>query len=175
MAHPESKSLINVHLKKNVVYKLRAFDFKISSFPSLLVVSMSQLLPRSLWPDDWHVTFKTLPILTLIWSPTQKGDTILAVKLQRMQQLITPVTFFKIRKEQPPSKHINVELMLKQRWSSMFVDVISTLINSWKWKLRRRTFFDVVSTLAKQRWNNVDGITLVQCRWTNVILSLKLG
>ena len=43
-----------------------------------------------------------------------------------------------------PSKHINVGL-------STFIDVVSTLMFGWKWKLSRRTFFDVVSTLRKHR------------------------
>ena len=160
MARPESKSLINVYLKKYVAYKLSAFGFKISSFPCLLVVSMSQLLPRSLWPDDWHVTFKTLPILTLIWSPTQKGNTILAVKLQRMQQLITPVTFFKIRKEQPPSKHINVELMLK---TTLIVNVHRRCFNFDKWLKMK-----VEKTYIFQRCFNVGKTTLKQRRWNYV-------
>ena len=50
-----------------------------------------------------------------------------------------------------PSKHINVESTLKQRWLSTFIDVVSTLIFGWKWNLSRRTFFDVVSTLRKHR------------------------
>ena len=72
-----------------------------------------------------------------------------------------------------PSKHINVESTLKQRWSSTSINVVSTLIFGWKWKLSRRTFIDVVSTLAKQRWNNVDRITPIQCRWTNVVSTFK--
>ena len=56
-----------------------------------------------------------------------------------------------------------------------FNNVVSTLIFSWKWKLSRRTFIDVVSTLAKQRWSNVDRITLIQRRWTNVVSTLKFG
>ena len=51
----------------------------------------------------------------------------------------------------------------------------STLIFGWKWKLSRRTFIDVVSTLTKQRWNNVDRITSIQRRWTNVVSTLKFG
>ena len=63
-----------------------------------------------------------------------------------------------------PSKGINVESTLKQRWSSTFINVASTLIFSWKWKLSWHTFFNVVSALAKQRWSNVDRITLIQRR-----------
>ena len=74
-----------------------------------------------------------------------------------------------------PSKHINVDSTLKQCWSSTFINVVSTLIFVWEWKLSRRTFIDVVSTLAKQRWNNVDSITSIQRRWTNIVSTLKLG
>ena len=74
-----------------------------------------------------------------------------------------------------PSKHINVESTLKQRWSSTFINVVSTLIFGWKWMLSSRSFIDVVSTLAKQRGNNVDRITSIQLRWTNVVSPLKFG
>ena len=60
------------------------------------------------------------------------------------------------------SKHIYIDSTLKQRWSSTFINVVSTLIFGWKRKLSRRTFIDVVSTLAKQLWNNVDRITSIQ-------------
>ena len=74
-----------------------------------------------------------------------------------------------------PSKHINVESTWKQRWLSTFINVVSTLIFGWKWTLSRRTFIDVVSTLAKQRWNILDRITSIQRRWTNVVSTLKFG
>ena len=51
----------------------------------------------------------------------------------------------------------------------------STLMFGWKWKLSRRTFIDVVSKLTKQRWNDVDRITSIQRRWTNVVSTLKFG
>ena len=73
------------------------------------------------------------------------------------------------------SKHINVESTLKQRWSSTFINVVSKLVFGWKWKLSRRTFFDVVSTLTKQCWNNVNRITSIQRRWNNVITTFKFG
>ena len=53
-----------------------------------------------------------------------------------------------------PSKHINVDISLK-------------------WKLSRRPFINIVSTLTKQRWNNADRITSIQRRWTNVVSTLK--
>ena len=64
---------------------------------------------------------------------------------------------------------------IQQRWSSTFINVFSTLIFGWKWKLSRHTFIDVVSTLAKKRWNSVDRITLIRRRWTNVVSTLKFG
>ena len=73
------------------------------------------------------------------------------------------------------SKHINVESTLKKCWSSTFINVASTLIFGWKWKLSRRTFIDVVLTSTKQRWNNVDRITSIQRRWLNVVSALILG
>ena len=73
------------------------------------------------------------------------------------------------------SKHINVESTLKKFWSSTFINVASTLIFGWKWKLSRRTFIDVVLTLTKQCWNNVDRITSIQRRWLNVVSALILG
>ena len=51
----------------------------------------------------------------------------------------------------------------------------STLIFGWKWKLSRRTLIEVVSTLAKQSWSNVDRITLIQCWWLNVNSTLIFG
>ena len=38
----------------------------------------------------------------------------------------------------------------------------SMLILDWKWKLSWCIFIDVVSTLAKQLWNDVDRITSIQ-------------
>ena len=80
-----------------------------------------------------------------------------------------------INTREQPSKHINVDSTLKQRWSSTFINGVSTLIFGWKWMLSRRTFIDVVSTLAKQRLNNVDSITSIQPRWTNAVSTLKFG
>ena len=57
----------------------------------------------------------------------------------------------------------------------MFINVASTLIFGWKWKLSRRSFIDVVSALAKQRWNNIYRITSNQRRWTNIVSMLKFG
>ena len=63
--------------------------------------------------------------------------------------------------------------MLKQRWSATLINIISTLILGWKWRLTRRIFFDVVSTLTKQHQNHVDRITSIQRRWLNVVSILK--
>ena len=74
-----------------------------------------------------------------------------------------------------PSKHINVESTLKRRWLPTFINVVSTLIFGWKWKLSWRMFIDIVSTLTKQSWNYVDRVTLIQCWWPKVISTLVLG
>ena len=70
-----------------------------------------------------------------------------------------------------PSKH-NFESTLKQRWSSMFINAASALIFGWKWKLSRRVFIDVVLTLTKQRWNNINRTTSIQRRCPNVVSTL---
>ena len=57
---------------------------------------------------------------------------------------------------------------IQRRWTN----AISTLKFGWKWKLSRRMFIDVVSTLTKQRWNNIDRITSIQSRWPNVVSTL---
>ena len=64
---------------------------------------------------------------------------------------------------------------LIQRWNSVDHQCSSTLTFGWKWKLSRRTFIDVVSTLTKQCWNNVDRVTLIQCWWLSVVSTLVLG
>ena len=70
-----------------------------------------------------------------------------------------------------PSKH-NVESTLKQRWSSLFINAASALIFGWKWKLSRSVFIDVVLTLTKQRWNNINRTTSIQRRCPNVVSTL---
>ena len=59
----------------------------------------------------------------------------------------------------------------RRRWSN----VISKLKFDWKWKLSRRIFIDVVSTLTKQPWINVKIITSIQCWWLNAFLTLIFG
>ena len=39
-----------------------------------------------------------------------------------------------------PSKQVNVEPTLKQRWLSKFINVVSKLIFGWKWKLSQSTY-----------------------------------
>ena len=63
----------------------------------------------------------------------------------------------------------NIESALKQHWSSMFMNVVSTLKFGWKWKLNRGMFIDVASTLTKQRWNNTEKIMSIQQRCSNNI------
>ena len=83
------------------------------------------------------------------------------------------LVLFCLRKK--PSKHINVESTLKRRWFPTFINVVSTLIFGWKWKLSRRMLIDVASTLTKQSWNNVDRVTLIQCWWPKVVSTLVLS
>ena len=51
------------------------------------------------------------------------------------------------------SDGVDAESTLKKRRLSAFINVISTLEFGWKWKLSRRIFIYVVSTLTNQRWN----------------------
>ena len=76
-----------------------------------------------------------------------------------------------------PLKFVKVLRTLIFKNNSIFVYPAntSTLIFAWKWMLSWRTFIDVFSTLAKQRWNNVDRITSIQRRWTNIVSTLKFG
>ena len=68
----------------------------------------------------------------------------------------------------------NVEKMLITSIQRRRTNVASTLKSGWKWKLSRRMFIDVVSTLTKQRWNNIDWVRLIQCWWANVVSKLIL-
>ena len=73
----------------------------------------------------------------------------------------------------PPSKYINVESTLNQRWSIIFINVVSTLIF---WLMFGYFPSSVYLSTLFQRWqNNVDKITSIQRRWTNVALTLKFG
>ena len=74
-----------------------------------------------------------------------------------------------------PWKHVNVESTLKQHWSSTFINVVSLLIFAWLWKFSWLKFFDFVSRMTRQRWNDVDVIMPIQRRWTNVVSTLKFG
>ena len=73
--------------------------------------------------------------------------------------------------QQTPQRWINVEATLIVNVYQRFFNVDIWL----KWKLSRRTFIDVVSTLAKQRWSNVYRITLIQRLLSNAISTLKFG
>ena len=58
----------------------------------------------------------------------------------------------KILAKDLPSKHINVELTLKQCWSSTYIDAVSALTFGWKWKLDLHLCcFKVDKTTLKQR------------------------
>ena len=63
---------------------------------------------------------------------------------------------------------------LNQHWNNVDPQRSSTWFG-WKWELSRRTFIDVVSTLAKQHGNNIHRITSIQRRWTKVVSTLQVG
>ena len=104
-----------------------------------------------------------------------------------------------------PSKHINVEttsFVENESWTDTH---LSTLFQRWqnnvettsielrwfnfdeqmlfqRWNLVEIEswadvcmFIDVVSTLTKQRRNNIERITSIQCRWPNVVSTLIFG
>ena len=58
----------------------------------------------------------------------------------------------------------NAQMTLQRQknvgWILFDMDVVSALKFGWKWKLSRRMFIDIVSTLTKQRWNNIDRINV---------------
>ena len=66
-------------------------------------------------------------------------------------------------------------LTLRRSYGVQRTNVASTLKFSWKWKLSRRMFIDIVSTLTKQRWNNIDRIASIQRRWPNVLSTLVVS
>ena len=127
--------------------------------------------------DHLHVILFVLFFI----EPESRKEVYLSMKLLQsnkifnqkiaMKCLVIAWTFLQLNSKNIPANTST----LKQRWSSTFINVVSTLIFGWKWKLSRRTFIDVVSTLAKQRWNIVDRITSIQRRWTNVVSTLKFG
>ena len=87
--------------------------------------------------------------------------------MKTLQVLVSSMTFT----QQTHQRWISV----KKRWSPTFINVVSTLIFVWKWKLSRRKFINVASTLAKQRWNNVCRTMSIQCWWTKVVSMLEFG
>ena len=73
-------------------------------------------------------------------------------------------------------REISRPFLISMSWmKKLLIKHTPTLIFVWKWKLSRRTFIDVVSTLAKQRHNYVDKITLIRRQWTDVVSTLKRG
>ena len=71
--------------------------------------------------------------------------------------------------QQTHKRWINVE-------TTLLVNVHQGCFNVDIWlKLKVGTFIDVVSTLAKQLWIDVDRITLIQRQWTNVVSTSKFG
>ena len=78
--------------------------------------------------------------------------------------------------------HITLTQQTHQRW----IDVETTLIvklhqrcfsvDIWlKMKIEPTYIYQRFSTLTKQRWNNVDRVTLIRCWWPNVVSRLVLG
>ena len=78
--------------------------------------------------------------------------------------------------------HITLTQQTHQRW----IDVETTLIvklhqccfsvDIWlKMKVEPTYIYQRFSTLTKQRWNNVDRVTLIRCWWPNVVSRLVLG
>ena len=68
-----------------------------------------------------------------------------------------------IKKRLIPSKHINVESTLKQRWSSTFIDVVS------RWYLvENESWADVHLSTLFQRWQNNVETTLIELHRFNV-------
>ena len=87
-----------------------------------------------------------------------------------------------LKKTPSPLAHNTVEQQTHQRWinveTMLIVNVHQRCFNvdfGWKWKLSRHKFIDVVLTLTKKRWNNVDRITSIQRPWLNVVSTLILG
>ena len=93
--------------------------------------------------------------------------------LQKLTQRQTQKAYKQANNFLQPTNPANTST-LKQRWSSTFIGVVSTLIFGWKWKLSRRTFFDVVSTLRKQRWLNYVDSSSITKRCFNVDIWLKM-
>ena len=75
----------------------------------------------------------------------------------------------------PQNDSPNSTVAFVDQSKSIFPANTSALIFGWKWRLSRRTFIDVVSTLTKQHWNNYDRITSTQRRWPNVVSTLTVS
>ena len=61
LVYPETNNWVyflqeNVYIKKICSVKAKGFCLKFSTFPHLLVLSVSQILLHLLWPGDWHLT-----------------------------------------------------------------------------------------------------------------------
>ena len=61
-----------------------------------------------------------------------------------------------------------------QRWNTVDRQRSSTLFQHW-YLVENESWAKVHLSTLFQRWNNVDRITLIQRRWTNVVSTLKFG
>ena len=61
-----------------------------------------------------------------------------------------------------------------QRWNKVDRQRSSTLFQHW-YLVENESWAKVNLSTLFQRWNNVDRITLIQRRWTNVVSTLKCG
>ena len=61
-----------------------------------------------------------------------------------------------------------------QRWNKVDRQRSSTLFQHW-YLVENESWAKVHLSTLFQRWNNVDRITLIQRRWTNVVSTLKFG
>ena len=82
----------------------------------------------------------------------------------------------------PPVASLGATQQMHQRWINVKTTLIVNVhqrcfnVDIWlKMKVEPMYIYWRCSRLTKQRWNNVDRITLVQCWWPNVVSTLILG
>ena len=104
-------------------------------------------------------------------------------KLSQEMYFILPVFYTMLRAGRSKKEATNynvLSLSTSQQTHQRWINVETTLIvnvhrrcfnvDIWlKWKLSRRMFADIVSTLTKQRWNNVNRSISIQRWWFNVV------
>ena len=107
----------------------------------------------------WHPKHSSVS-LALIRSPTQKSGMDLVVKLQAMQQLITSVTFFPIRRVQ--SQEYGYRTSLIFYYSSIVVIIIIIIICQVTFELNHQA-------LQTERWLSLTYFYLIRkCMHDNV-------